>query len=134
MATKKQYFYFIDTHSAGEKLAIVQKAVNAVTRNGWSSNYATVQTTGTNNVRIRGSFLDADLGNDTMTGTYSNIPARFHEAIVSKVIARGYKDPRHMEIQTSQFFDNEYEMGIKRAKKFSKGNYITMGRVVPQDF
>jgi hypothetical protein len=132
MANKKEYFYFIDTHTTGEKIAIVEKG--SVTKNGWTSNYKTVQIAGDNIVKIRGSFTDTDLANDAMTGTYSNIPSRFHDTIVSKVITIGYKDPRHMEIQLSQFFDMEYEKGIKRAKKFSKSNYITVGRIVSQDF
>ena len=134
MATKKEYFYFIDTHTAGEQIAIVEKATNAVTRNGWTSNYKTVQTAGSNIVKIRGSFTDADLANNAMTGTYSNIPSRFHEAIVSKVIAKGYKDPRHMELQTAQYFDGEYSLGVKKAKTFARSNYITTGRIVPQDY
>ena len=134
MATKKEYFYFIDTHTAGEKIAIVEKAANAVTKNGWTSNYKTVQTAGDNILKIRGIFTDTDLANDTMTGTYSNIPSRFHEAIVSKVIAKGYKDPRHMELQTAQYFDGEYSLGIKKAKNFARSNYITIGRIVPQDY
>ena len=129
---KTQRFYFIDTHTAGEKLAIVEKATNAVTVDGYTDNYRTISVA--RSIKIRGSFLDADLALNVMTGTFANIPNRFHECIVSKVIAAGYKDPRHMEIQTSQFFDNEYEVGIKRARKFSKGNYITVGRVVSQDF
>ena len=106
MATKREYYYYIDTHSAGEKLAIVDKATSVVTKNGWTSNYKSIQTTGTNIVKIRGSFTDADLAVNTMDGSYSNIPSRFHSALVSKVIAMGYKDPRHMELQTAQYFDN----------------------------
>ena len=34
MASRKEYFYFIDTHSTGEKIAIVEKATNTVSKNG----------------------------------------------------------------------------------------------------
>ena len=134
MATKKQYYYFIDTHTTGEKIAIVEKATNAVTKNGWTSNYKTVQTAGTNILKIRGAFLDDNLANDAMTGTYSNIPSRFHESIVEKVISQGYKDPRHLDIDLAQYFESEYEKGIKQAKKFSRSNYQKVGYVAPQDF
>jgi len=134
MATKKEYFYFIDTHTEGEKLAIVQKATNLVTKNGWTSNFQTVQKAGDNIVKIRGVFTDSDLVANTLTGSYSNIPSRFHEAIVNKAISAGYRDPRHLEIQLSQFFDMEYEKSIKKAKKFARSNYITVGRIVSQDF
>jgi hypothetical protein len=134
MANRKQYFYFIDTHTAGEKIAVVQKATNAVTKNGWTSDFQTVQTAGTNILKVRGIFTDANLVAGTTTGSYSNIPSRFHEHIVSRAIAVGYKDPRHMEIQNAQYFDAEYEKGIKKAKKFARSNYITTGRIAPQDF
>ena len=129
MANKQRY-YFIDTHSTTERLAIVEAGTKTV--DGVTSNYQSISEAKA--IRFRGSFLEADLAVDAMTGSYSNIPSRFHDAIVSKVIATGYKDPRHMEIKTSQFFDSEFEMGIKRARRFSKSNYITVGRIVSQDF
>ena len=66
MANKKEYFYFIDTHSTGEKIAIVEKATNAVTRNGWTSDYKTIQTAGTNILKIRGIFTDTDVSINTL--------------------------------------------------------------------
>ena len=89
MATKKQRVWYIDTHTAGEKIAIVEKTTNATTQDGYTSDYKSV--TEAKGVKIRGSFLDTDLSNNAMTGSYSNIPSRFHEYIVNKVIAAGYK-------------------------------------------
>ena len=132
MASRKEYFYFIDTHTAGEKLAIVEKG--SVTRNGWSSDYKTVQLSGTNNIKIRGTWLEDDLVAGTLTGSYTNIPARFHEYIVNRVIANGYKDPRHMDFDVAQYFDNQYEKGVKKAKKFARSNYQTVGAIKAQDF
>lgn len=131
MANKQRY-YFIDTHTSIEKLAIVEAGTTTV--DGVTSNYQSISEV--KNIRFRGSFLDTDLTTTTagLTGSYANIPSRFHQHIVSKVIAEGYKDPRHMELQTAQYFDMEYEKGIKRAKRFSKSNYQTSGRIVPQDF
>ena len=82
MASKKEYFYFIDTHSTGEKIAIVEKATSVVSKNGWTSDYKTIQTAGTNVLKIRGTFTDADLVAGTLTGEYTNIPSRFHDALV----------------------------------------------------
>ena len=132
MADRKEYFYFIDSYSSSEQIAFVEKG--SVTRNGWSSEYKTIQLTMTDSVRIRGSFIDDDLVAGTLTGTYSNIPLRFHEAIVNKVISIGYKDPRNLNINNSQFFDLEFTKGMKKAKKFARSNYVTLGRVVPNDF
>ena len=132
MATKKERYYFIDTHTAEEKLAIVEKATNTVTKDGFTSNYKTVSEAKA--IKIRGSFTDEDLAMNTLTGTFANIPIRFHDALVSKVISMGYKDPRHMELQSAQYFEQDYAIGVKRAKKFVKGNYQTTGRIVQQDF
>tara|TARA_R100000458_G_C8078444_1_gene114247 strand:- start:70 stop:474 length:405 start_codon:yes stop_codon:yes gene_type:complete len=134
MANKKEYFYFIDTHSTGEKIAIVEKATSVVSRNGWTSDYKTIQTAGTNILKIRGVFTDADLTSSLADESYEKIPSRFHEHIVNKVISIGYRDPRNMELNNSQFFDNEYEKGVKKAKKFARSNYINTGRIVQQDF
>ena len=134
MANKKEYFYFIDTHSAGEKIAIVQKATNAVTKNGWTSQYQTVQTAGTNILKIRGIFTDNDLATGTLDGKYSNIPTRFHHAIVMNVISMGYLDPRNMNVETAKVFAMGYDDGLKKAKRFARSNYISTGRVAAQDF
>ena len=129
---KKQRFYFIDTHTSGEKLAIVEKATNAVTKDGYTDQYDTVSEV--KPVKIRGVFTDTDLVAGTLTGTYSNIPSRFHEHIVTKVIAMLYKDPRNLHFDTAQFFDQEYNIGVKEAKKFSRSDYKTVGFIKPQDF
>ena len=134
MANKKEYFYFIDTHSTGEKIAIVEKATNAVTRNGWTSDYKTIQTAGTNILKIRGIFTDTDVSINTLGGTFENIPARFHNGLVADVIASGYLDPRNDNIEKAQFFSKITINTTKEAKKFARSNYSTTGRIVPQDF
>ena len=132
MATKKEYFYFIDTHSGGEKIAIVEKGT--VTKNGYTSNYKTVQTTGTNILKVRGVFTDTDLAVGALTTTYDNIPARFHDVLVAAVISTGYMDPRNDNLEKADFYSKLYLGGIKGALKFARSNYISTGRIVPQDF
>ena len=126
----KQRMYFIGTHSAGEKLAIVEKVTNATTVDGVTSSYQTVSEAKA--VKIRGSFKAADLSD--LTDEWTTIPERFHEAIAFKVIARGYKDPRNMDLQAAQIFDQEYELGIKKGKKWARSNYQTTGQIKPVDF
>ena len=67
---KKQRYYFIDTHTAGEKIAIVERNTNAVTQDGFTSNYSTVSEA--KGLKIRGIYTDADLAMNDMAGTYSN--------------------------------------------------------------
>ena len=66
--------------------------------------------------------------------TFNQIPEQFHEVLVYKAIAMGYKDPRNMEINNAQYFDQEYSLGVKEGKKFSKSNYTDVGSVKQQDF
>ena len=129
MANKQRY-YFIDTHSSNERLAFVEKGT--VTVDGVTSNYQTISEAKT--VRIKGAFLDDDLVVGTLTGSYSNIPARFHEYIVSKVISAGYKDIRNLNINNADYFNLEYTKGVRKARKFTRSNYGKTGRIVPVDF
>ena len=132
MANKKERFWFIDTHTAGEKIAIVEKGINTTTQDGWATDYKSV--TEAKGVKIRGVFTDSDLAVDSLTSSYSNIPSRFHEYIVNKVVSIGYRDPRNMELNNSQYFEMEYEKGVKKAKKFARGNFSMIGNIVSRDF
>jgi hypothetical protein len=71
---------------------------------------------------------------DPFYGPLEEIPSQFHEALAYKAIAIGYQDPRNMKIELAQYFDNEYEKIVKRAKKFARSSYLTTGQIVPQEF
>ena len=71
---------------------------------------------------------------DNFLGPLDEIPAQFHEALAFKAIATGYQDPRNMKIELAQYFDNEYEKIVKRAKKFARSSYLSTGQIVPQEF
>jgi hypothetical protein len=129
MATKKQRAWYIDKLLT---LGIVEKGTNAITKDGYTSNWQSISEV--KDLRIYAISRDIDLVVDEMTNTWSQIPAQFHDIIVTQVIARGYKDPRHMELQTAQYFDMEYEKGLREAKKYSKGYYKTHTFIKPQDF
>tara|TARA_R100000458_G_scaffold53525_1_gene55842 strand:+ start:1352 stop:1741 length:390 start_codon:yes stop_codon:yes gene_type:complete len=129
MANKKQRAWFIDKLL---KLGIVEKGDNVTTRDGYTSNWKSISEA--KDLRIYAISRDLDLAADNLTNTWSQIPAQFHEVIINKAIANGYKDPRHMELNTAQYFDAEYEKGIREAKKYSKGYYKTHTFVKAQDF
>tara|TARA_R100001594_G_scaffold13276_4_gene28735 strand:- start:2216 stop:2605 length:390 start_codon:yes stop_codon:yes gene_type:complete len=129
MAENKQRAWYIDKLL---KIGIVEKAVNAVTKDGQTSDWDSISEA--KDLRIYAISRDADLVKDEMNSTWTQIPEQFHEVIVNKVIAQGYKDPRHMELNTAQYFDQEYAIGIKRAKKYSRSNYQSTGFIKQQDF
>ena len=129
MAAKKQRLWYIDKLG---KMGIVEKVTNGVTRDGYKTDWTSI--TEVKATRIYAISRDSDISINEMTNTFNQIPGEYHEALVYKVIAMGYKDPRHMELKTAQYFDNEYMMSVKEGKKFSKSNYTDVGYVVPQDF
>jgi hypothetical protein len=131
---KKQRYYFIDTHSATEKFALVEKATNVVTEDGYTSNYQSISESSLQ-ISVRGIYTDSDITADSLSSNaFTNIPSRFHEYLASKVIAIGYKDPRKLDLQAAQYFDMEYDKGIKKGRKTARSNYSTTGNIVPQDF
>jgi hypothetical protein len=129
---KKQRFWFMDSSTLRGRMGIVEKGTNVTTKDGYNSNYTAI--TEAKDVTIYAIARDEDLAINALTATWTQIPIQFHEYIVNKVIASGYKDPRHLEIQLAQYFDLEYEKGIKKTKKFARNNYTTVGQIKQQDF
>jgi len=62
-----------------------------------------------------------------------NYPYRFHDAIVWKAIAYGYKTPPMLEPQAAAYFDGEYEKLVSKAKKYSRSRGYRGGVMVPYD-
>ena len=132
MADKKEYFWYLGGSSASMKIALVEKATNAVTKNGWTSDYKSIQLTGTNNVRIKGIYTDYDIDIDVLS-TFSFLPNRYEKCIIDKVIAMGYRDPRNKDLKSAEYFEAIYEKQLRKAKARVTTIQGT-GRIVPQDF
>jgi hypothetical protein len=113
---KKNRAWFIDNSASQPRMGIVEKATNAVT------------------VDVYAIARDYDLVANALTATWTQIPKQFHEHIVNKVIALCYLNPLNLKPKFADYFANEYEKGVKKAKKFSKSNYTTTGFIAPQDF
>ena len=137
MNTNPERFYFVDN----DRLAIVEKNGNT-TVDGASTSYKTISEAKpirmntickADHFNTGANIVAADAISPT-AGPLGHIPTQFHEALVFKVIAMGYKTPPAMDINVAQYFDMEYEKIIKQAKKFARSNYIQTGMVVPQDF
>ena len=129
MATRTVRLWYIDKLG---KMGIVEKATNAITKNGYTTDWISVASVLP--VRLYAISRDSDISVNELTNTFNQIPGEYHEALVYKVIAMGYKDPRQMDIKIAQYFDSEYMIAVKQGKKFSKSNYTDLGYVVPQDF
>lgn len=129
---KKDRAWFIDNSASQPRMGIVEKSTNVVTKDGHTTDYAAISEA--KDITIYAIARDYDLLKNALTVSWSQIPAQFHEVIVYKAIATGYKDPRHMDLEVAQYFDNEYMMGVKKGKKFARNNYTTTGHIKQQDF
>ena len=137
MSTNPERFYYVDN----DRLALVEKN-GTTTTDGASTAYKTISEA--KSVRINaiakadhfntGSNINTTDITISSAGPLGHIPTQFHEALVFKVIAMGYKTPPAMDINTAQYFDMEYDKVVKEGKKFAKSNYIQTGMIVPQGF
>ena len=132
MATKKARFWYIDTSTLRPRMGIVEKGVNSTTKDGYTSNYKSI--TEAKDITIYAISRDIDLAINALGVTWTQIPDQFHDVMVNKVISDGYKKAEKFDGERALFFDNEYRLGLKEAKKFSKSNYQTTGNIVPHEF
>ena len=121
-----------------ERIGIVEKVNNAVTRDGRTSNFQSCSITGTYNIRVAGvwtpeRFQSDDDPTKDWVGPLTAIPKQYHEVMLNGAIARGYKDPSNFKAEMYQFFNNEFELGMKEIKKFVRTRTGT-GFIRPQDF
>ena len=132
MATKTERFWYIDNSTKRPRMGIVEKATNATTKDGYTSQFKSISAA--KDITIYAIARDSDIVINALTATWTQIPEQFHEVMVNKVIAAGYKDPRNMDINVAGYFDSEYERGVREARRFARNNYTSTGSVRPQDF
>jgi hypothetical protein len=125
------------------RLGIIEEGDTSTTTDGVTTNITSISAA--KSLLIKGLSLPTHfpVGNqehyldsytDNFHGPLDEIPAQFHEALAYKAIALGYQEPRNMKIELAQYFDNEYEKIVKRARKFARSSYLTTGQIVPQEF
>jgi len=131
MAKQVKRGWFIEHEAGVASIALVEKTSRTV--DGITDEWQAITETGLKAV-IEFTTVDADLSANSPTGSYNEIPDRYHKAIVDKAIAMGYRDPRNQNIQNAQYFETLYLEAKRRAKKLAKSNFQTTGRIVPQDF
>jgi len=129
MATRVARAWYIDKLG---KIGIVERATNAVSKDGYNSDWTSI--TAVKATRIYAISRDSDISINELTNTFLQIPGQYHEVLTYKAIAMGYKDPRNLNIEAAQYFDMEYEKGVKEGKKFAKSDYTDIGSVRQQDF
>ena len=137
MNTNPERFYFVDN----DRLALVEKN-GTTTVDGASTSYNTISEAKPLRMNVisradhfvTGANINEIDWSSATAGPLGQIPTQFHEALVYRVIAMGYKTPPTLDLSAAQYFDGEYEKVIKQAKKFSRSSYQSLGMIVPQDF
>ena len=65
----------------------------------------------------------------------SELPSQFHEALAMKVISDLYKLPgESFNLQLAAYFDQQYELQIREAKKYARRHHTSTGYIVPVSF
>tara|TARA_R100000152_G_scaffold20717_1_gene15534 strand:- start:1582 stop:2004 length:423 start_codon:yes stop_codon:yes gene_type:complete len=137
-ATKKYYWYLHQN-----QLALVETPASERTVDGVSASYSTIST-GAKKMRIHtvsiadsfpadSSATAGDLTSTTV-GPLDEIPVQFHEALVYRVIAMGYKTRMNFDQALANFFDKEYFQVVRNAKKYARAGYQRDGAITPYDF
>ena len=120
-------YWYIDL----DRLGIVEKSTNAITRDGKTSDYQSMSESG-KEVRIYSistpTHLEAsDSFTDSSIALFGQVPEMFHEALVYKVVARLYEDNRNMNIDLANRFDSKYLELLNEAKKYGRSNKTHTG-------
>ena len=131
-------FWYIDTDSKSDesnfnqRMAVVERDTNANKREGVNSDWVAI--TEAKNLIIQGIVIDVDLEDLSHSSAFKRIPDRFHQVIAYKAISDLYKDPRNLNMEMAQFFEGEFEKGVKRGKVAARTNLVKTGVIKQVDF
>ena len=128
-----RYYY----ESVG-RIGIVEKigpTTSAITRDDKTTKYQTLSE-GSLEIRIYAITSPAALTKDNYTSSdiLSGVQGNYERAILDYVISQGYYLPHKLNPEIAQVFEIKYEKAVREAKKVSKGRYIDIGRIIPNDF
>lgn len=119
-----KYFWYI----VGNRIALVEKGSAPISGEELSS----ISTAG---MKIRIEYTTRPLPFTTDLNTSSELPDQFHEALCYKVISDLYKLPGEtFNLQLAQYFDQQYLMAVREAKKYASRNRVSGGTIKPVSF
>ena len=117
---RNKYFWFVN----GNRIAIVEKSDTP----GSEHDFDSVQKAG---MTIRVEYTSRPLKFTDNLSNSSELPEQFHEAICYKVIADLYKLPGEtLNLQSAQYFDQQYLMQVREGKKYASKNRISGGGTI----
>ena len=130
LSNRDKFFWYVE----GERIAIVQKKETSSTDVNkdavWES---PTSTSHGKNLRVHYTAKPTPL-TSTLTDS-PEIPAQFHEALAYRVIAELYKLPGEtFNLQLAQYFDMQYSLLLREAKKYSTSNHRQGGVIKPYSY
>tara|TARA_R100000655_G_scaffold39518_1_gene74786 strand:- start:20296 stop:20697 length:402 start_codon:yes stop_codon:yes gene_type:complete len=125
-----KYYWFID----GERIGVVETrtegSADANTDPHWQS-----PTTTSAGKTLRLHYTSKPTPFTTDLTKSSELPSQFHEALVFKVLGELYKLPGDgMNLQMAQYFDQQYGLAVREAKKYKRTHHTQGGVITPYDF
>ena len=115
------------------RIAIVEKREDAIKRDDIVSQYQSITSVGLLRIKTISAPVDvsdSSSGNDILAG----VPGNFDRYVINFAIAEGYRLPDTLDPQKAEYFDAQFEKGVKKAKKFANSSYTTSGTIKPHDF
>ena len=119
----KEYSYIIDR----ERIGLLEKNTSSNTTAEWTSITENGHTMRMFCTRLANDF-------SVSLSEQSELPIQFHDAIVTKAIAYGYKLPGNFNIEAAQYFDTEYERAIREAKRYARRHHTRVAQIIGRDF
>ncbi len=117
--SSNERFWYVDSG----RLGVVEKVLNAVTRDDKISNYQSISEA--KEMRIFAISQGTDF-TSTLTQE-SELPTQFHEALSHKVISDGYLTPPTVNIDAHKIFYTKYIDMVKEGRKYARSNYNQTG-------
>tara|TARA_R100000458_G_scaffold59840_2_gene72125 strand:- start:326 stop:727 length:402 start_codon:yes stop_codon:yes gene_type:complete len=131
-STSKRRYWYLD-QGTGDRIAIVETGGQTVTREGKTSDIVSVSESDVE-IRVQAIATQEDFEIGELSTEKTEIPTRFHDSLVFKVISEGYMDPRNMNAESANYFLQQYNLAEKRAKRFARSRYLTNGYIKQVDF
>jgi hypothetical protein len=114
--SSNERYWYVDNN----RLGIVEKMTNAITRDDKTSNYQSISEV--KEIRIH-AIAQPTAFSGASVDAVSEFPSQFHDALSNRVIGEGYLRPIHT------VFDAKYKEAVKAGRAFGRSNYNQSGNI-----
>ena len=124
------FYWFVE----GERIGIVEKKTTSTTGLNKDPDFESPHSDSAGKVlRVHYTAKASDF--TTVLSNSSELPNQFHEALAFKVISDLYKLPGdNTNLQLAQYYDQQYALALREAKKYARRQHVQGGVIVPHSF